>query len=224
MKTLWAKSKAFVPTILYMAIYLLWFAYLEKNVNRNYRLIHTAVDDYIPFVEVFIIPYLMWFFYVAFTIIYLYVTNRHEYVRACIFLFTGMTIFLTISTIFPNGHHLRPVYMSRDNIFTELVATLWRNDTATNLWPSIHVYNSIGAHVALMHSPEFTSKKRNVVISFVLCVSIILSTMFLKQHSVFDVVTAFAMAAAMHLLVYRLDLASSTGDIKRRGKERKVAF
>ncbi|MCR4589181.1 MAG: serine/threonine protein phosphatase, partial [Lachnospiraceae bacterium] len=108
MKELWAKSKGFVPTIVYMAIYLLWFAYLEKTTTRNYTLIHTAADDYIPFLEVFIIPYLMWFFYIAFTIIYLYMTNKREYVRACLFLFTGMTVFLAISTIFPNGHHLRP--------------------------------------------------------------------------------------------------------------------
>ena len=38
---------------------------------------------------------------------------------------------------------------ARDNIFTAMVAHLWQTDTPTNLWPSIHVYNSIGAHVAL---------------------------------------------------------------------------
>ncbi|MCR5031739.1 MAG: phosphatase PAP2 family protein [Lachnospiraceae bacterium] len=223
MKSVWEKSKAFLPSIAYMVFYLLWFAYLEKTTTRNYTLIHTKVDDYIPFLEVFIIPYLMWFFYVAFTVIYLYLTNRREYIRACIFLFTGMTIFLAISTIFPNGHHLRPTYMSRDNIFTAMVSTLWRSDTATNLWPSIHVYNSIGAHVALMHSPEFTARKRNRVISLILCISIILSTMFLKQHSVFDVATAFIMAAIMHLLVYQRELFFSPSSSKEQAKERKIA-
>ena len=38
--------------------------------------------------------------------------------------------------------------------------------------------------------------------SAVLMVNIILSTMFLKQHSVFDVVTGIIMAVFMYMLVY----------------------
>ena len=38
--------------------------------------------------------------------------------------------------------------------------------------------------------------------ALVLTVCIILSTMFLKQHSVFDVLTAFALAAFMYSVCY----------------------
>ena len=38
--------------------------------------------------------------------------------------------------------------------------------------------------------------------SAILMVSIILSTMFLKQHSVFDVVTGMITAAGMYMIVY----------------------
>ena len=38
--------------------------------------------------------------------------------------------------------------------------------------------------------------------SLVLCVLIILSTMFIKQHSVFDVSTAFMLAFVMYNVVY----------------------
>ena len=41
--------------------------------------------------------------------------------------------------------------------------------------------------------------------SFLLCISIILATMFIKQHSVFDVATAFVMAGALYAAVYRFD-------------------
>ena len=40
-----------------------------------------------------------------------------------------------------------------------------------------------------------------------MCVSIILSTMLIKQHSAFDVLTAFLMGAIMHAAVYSFDLA-----------------
>lgn len=116
-----------------------------------------------------------------------------------------MTVFLLVSTFFPNGHHLRPSVMPRDNIFTQLVALLYRTDTSTNLWPSIHVYNSIGAHIAFRRS-ELGKNKVLRFASFFLCVSIILATVFLKQHSVFDMVTAFVMAGALYAVVYRYDL------------------
>jgi len=117
-----------------------------------------------------------------------------------------MTIFLIISTLFPNGHHLRLAEMPRDNIFTHMVQGLWATDTPTNLWPSIHVYNSLGAHFAIIKSSRLENKKGIRIASLILCVSIILSTMFIKQHSVFDVITGIIMALVMYLFVYHYDV------------------
>lgn len=192
--------------VFYLIFYLLWFFWLEKKVTGHYTVIHVALDDYIPFCEVFIIPYLLWFAYVACTVIFLMFTDKTEYYRACAFLFTGMTVFLIISTLFPNGHHLRPVDMPRDNIFTYLVEHLYRKDTSTNIWPSIHVFNSLGSHLALMHSRKLKHNKVIRVGSGILAFSIVLSTVFLKQHSAYDVFTAFAMAAVLYVIVYKYDI------------------
>lgn len=205
-KTLYANYKHALPLIIYGIIYLTWFSYLEQNVTKHYKLIHMAADDYIPFCEVFVIPYFLWFVYVAAVVIFFFFKNKTDYYKTCVFLFTGMTIFLIVSTLWPNGHHLRPVAMPRDNVFTHMVNYLYSIDTPTNLWPSIHVYNSLGAHFAIMRSKEFENKKGIRIGSFILAFSIILSTVFLKQHSVYDVLTAFVMAAIMYTLVYRYDL------------------
>lgn len=53
-----------------------------------------------------------------------------------------------------------------------------------------------------MHSSYFKDKKHVQHASLVLCVLIILSTMFIKQHSVFDVSTAFMLAFVMYNVVY----------------------
>lgn len=205
-KCLYEKYGHCIPLLIYMPLYLLWFAWLEKTNVRNYQIIHVAADDYIPFCEVFVIPYFLWFAYVAAVVIFLFFKNKQEYYRACVFLFTGMTIFLAISTLFPNGHHLRPAVMPRDNIFTQMISFLWKTDTPTNLWPSIHVYNSLGAHFAVIRSSMLESKRGIKAVSFLLSTSIILSTMLIKQHSVFDVLTGIAMGAIMYVLVYRRDL------------------
>lgn len=194
----------------YAAIYFPWFVYLENRVlsPRRYTWIHMQVDNYIPFCEYFIIPYFIWFVYVFTVLITCLFTDEKEYLHNCAFLFTGMTIFLIVSTVFPNAQRLRPQEFANPNFFTGLVSRLYGIDTASNLFPSIHVYNSIGAHLAVTHNEVLNKKKWLRYGSFVICVSIILSTVFLKQHSVFDVLTAFAMAFILYPLVYKVDYAS----------------
>lgn len=68
-----------------------------------------------------------------------------------------MTIFLIVCTIFPNGLNLRPVTFPRENIYTDLVRMIYLVDTPTNVLPSIHVYNSIGAMAAIAHSTSLKS-------------------------------------------------------------------
>lgn len=218
MKLAFLKYKHGIPLLVYGAIYLSWFAHLESTVTKHYKVIHMDMDDYIPFCEIFVIPYFLWFIYVAGEVLYFFFKGKEDYYRTCIFLFTGMTIFLIISTIWPNGHHLRPVTMPRDNIFTKWISFLYQTDTATNLWPSIHVYNSIGAHLAIARSKAFENKKGIRIGSFLLATSIVLSTVLIKQHSVFDVLTAFVMAAIMYLVVYRLDLIMIYRELRSKRK------
>lgn len=208
MKTFFHKYKhSFV--LLYALIYLPWFFWLESRANQPYHVIHVALDDMIPFVEYFIVPYLLWFAYVAAVFIYLFFKNKREFYQYCIFLFTGMTLFLIISTVYPNGHLLRPADFPRHNLFTLAVQILYQADTATNIFPSIHVFNSIAAHRAVMNNRKLGSSRFFRYGSLVLMISIILSTMFLKQHSVLDVVAGIALGMMMNQLVYHTDYAFS---------------
>lgn len=209
MKTLLNKYKhAWV--FLYGLIYFPWFIYLEKTVTKRYYVIHTSFDEIIPFIEIFIIPYLLWFGFVAITMMYFFFTNKNDFYRLSIFLFTGMTIFLIISTLYPNGQILRPTVFERDNIFVDLVKRLYATDTPTNIFPSIHVYNSIGAYVGIRNSQRLKDNKFVQRGSLILATLIILSTMFLKQHSVVDVLGAFVLAMPMYYLSYMYEPQKST--------------
>ncbi len=169
--------------LLYGFIYMPWFIYLEKRTDVHYFLIHSPLDDYIPFVEYFIVPYLLWFAFVAVAAGYFFFTDKTGFYRLSAFLIVGMTFFLFLCTVFPNGLNLRPATFARDNIFVELVKHVYATDTPTNVLPSIHVFNSqYGAYL--------------------LAVLIILSTVFLKQHSVTDVIAAFALACVIYPFVY----------------------
>jgi len=181
---------------------MIWFVWLENRTNISYHPIHTGLDDIIPFQEIFIIPYLLWFAYIGVTLLYFFFTNREDFYKTTAFLFIGMTVCLIIYTIWPNAQNLRPAEFPRDNIFSRLVGFIYGMDTSTNVCPSIHVFNSIGAHIAISHSASLKNKRWIQLASFVLMLSICLSTVFLKQHSAFDGFCAILLAAVMYLIVY----------------------
>ncbi len=186
----------------YGFLYLPWFFHLEESVTSHYHVIHTELDDLIPFSEYFIIPYLLWFVYVGAAIAWFFFTNREDYYRLCTFLFTGMTLCLLICTIFPNGTDLRVSVDPDKNVFCWLVSLIHRADTNTNIFPSIHVYNSIGVHLAVCRSERFRGNRRITALSACLMTAICLSTVFLKQHSVIDVLGAILLAAAVTPLAF----------------------
>ena len=71
---------------IYFVAYLILFGYLEQRPVRAYHVVHTVFDDMIPFCEIFIIPYLLWFPYVVMTVVYFLFRNKNkkEYFRSAL--------------------------------------------------------------------------------------------------------------------------------------------
>ena len=177
--------------------------YLERTIVTEYHIMYTKIDDWIPFNEFFIIPYFIWFLYVAFMLMFLFFKDVDEFYRFGLYLALGMSISLFICQIFPNGTNLRPTNLDPNkNIFTHLVAFIYKTDTPTNVFPSIHVFNSIATHVAIVRSKFFYNNMKVKVVSFIIMISICLSTLFLKQHSFLDVVGATILSYVIYQLIY----------------------
>ena len=188
---------------LYSFIYLSWYMYLERTIVTEYHIMYTKIDDWIPFNEFFIIPYFIWFLYVAFMLMFLFFKDVDEFYRFGLYLALGMSISLFICQIFPNGTNLRLTNLDPNkNIFTHLVAFIYKTDTPTNVFPSIHVFNSIATHVAIVRSKFFYNNMKVKVVSFIIMISICLSTLFLKQHSFLDVVGATILSYVIYQLIY----------------------
>ncbi len=189
----------------YMPLYLLWFFILEQQVTEHYFVIESPLDSFIPFNEYFIIPYLLWFPFIAVSVLYFIFRDKTEYYRLCGVLISGMTVFLIVSTVFPNGINLRPdpAALGRDNLFLDLIRALHQADTSTNVCPSIHVYNSLGVCFAFFTSAHL--KKKTVLKAGILLLTVLicLSTVFLKQHSVVDVFWAFVLFLVTIPVFYR---------------------
>ena len=76
-------------------------------------------------------------------------------------------------------------------------------DKPTNVFPSIHVFNSIGCAIALIKSKKFKDNKPMHLFAIISAVLITLSTMFIKQHSFMDAVAASIIAYVLYQLIYK---------------------
>ena len=184
----------------YLVFYLSVFHWLEANITVPEVWVHCRLDDLIPFCKYAVVPYFAWFVWIPFTLFYLlWKAPRADFWRLCLPLFAGMTIALAVYVVVPNGLDLRPYRVYGSDFFARTVRWLYSTDTATNVCPSIHVFNSVMLMMAYYRSRIFDEPHRRWMrpASAVLCVSIIASTVLLKQHSCIDVVLGILLALAL---------------------------
>jgi membrane-associated phospholipid phosphatase len=207
------KAKAFVIRymhagwfLLYSAFYLVGFSLVERAGHIHYHMIHTWLDDQIPFCEYFIVPYYLWFGLIAWAVCYFIfcVKDRNEYYKMISMLMIGMTLFLIVSVVYPNKLDLRPASVDTSNVFGLLVSGLYRTDTPTNVLPSIHVFNTMAILYAVNGSDQLRKKKVTIAVVNILSILIILATMFLKQHSVIDVSLGIVMSVILQVICDRI--------------------
>lgn len=190
-----ARKRELALVIGFLLVYLACFSWLENRTGVPIHLLEMRADDYIPFCEYFIVPYYLWFPYVAAVVTYFTVfqNNKQEWLRLILSLGFGMTLFIVVSFVYPNGHTLREYSFPRQNIFTQMVRALYKADTSTNVMPSIHVFNSVACCIAVMNAESLKKYGALRWGTFVLTLLIIASTMFLKQHTILDVLVALGL-------------------------------
>lgn len=182
------------------------FMLMEQS-DVKIHIIHSLADDKIPFCPYFIIPYVLWYFFLIGTVIYFAVScpSKKEYYQYLGTLGVGMTLFLLISYVYPNGQQLRPdLSAAGDSVFISAIRFLYKIDTPTNIFPSMHVFNATASCIALYQNERCRKNKVFTAGQIVLTVSIVLSTMFLKQHSVEDVMTALILNILCYQLFYKV--------------------
>ena len=212
-----------IPFLLYLVFYMIWFTILERLPRTRFFDLSSELDTYIPFIVEFIIPYLSWFLFQAVWVVFVFFVDRKTYEQLTTMLMIGMTVFLVVSTFLPTKISLRPYYIESRGICAFLVRRLWAVDTPTNVWPSIHVFNTTALMMTLFTSQHPLLRKNAVRIPVVFwCGMIVLSPMFLKQHSVGDVLAALALNGIAYVLVYNWGFVVRVMEPKKRARRRRV--
>lgn len=167
--------------LVYFAMYLIT-EYL--NPNNSGTAVSCSLDYKIPFLEIFVIPYVGWYLLIAVSLLYFAFYNVENFKRLQIFIIVTQVAAMIIYIIFPNFQPLRPDVYPRDNFLTDIVALLQTADTNSNVCPSLHVAYSIGIASIWLKEKDAKGWVKTAIVIF--CILVCLSTAFIKQHSVID--------------------------------------
>ena len=188
--------------LLYWPVYGLLFLFVERVYPvEQYTVMHCALDDRIPFCEWFLIPYLFWFVYLVGMHLYTLLYDVDSFKRMMKYIILTYTIAIVTYLIWPTCQELRPTSFDRDNILTRFIAGFYQFDTNTNVCPSIHVIGSLAVMEAGLWCKRLSKpcKAGFVAVAVLLCIS----TVFMKQHSVLDVLAALPICLLGHFLFFR---------------------
>ncbi|MGV8984275.1 phosphatase PAP2 family protein [Clostridium sp.] len=181
------KFKKDLIALCFMAsiIFSIVFYKLLNNGDGNINSLVTNLDNAIPFLKIFILPYITWYGYVAIGLIYLCMKNRRNYYTTLISLNLGILICYIIYVVFQTTVP-RPIVTGAD-VLSKLVNIIYKNDNPFNCFPSMHVTTTCIIMKGINHT------ENNIitgVIFNIIGVLIIISTQFIKQHVVLDLVFA----------------------------------
>lgn len=188
--------------LLYWPLYGLAFELLEWAAKpSSYHVMYCPLDDKIPFMEIFILPYYLWFFALIWIHVYTFFKEPEVFRKLMVFVMCTQTIAVLIFAFFPSIQYLRPEVMPRDNIFTDMVSCIYAMDTNTNVCPSLHVIGGIGVWLAAMQCKSFSGKAWRTYLH-ISTILICISTVFLKQHSVIDIPVALIVCLVGYIAAY----------------------
>lgn len=181
-------SYAIVPlmTMLLVNVAAYYGTRIYSNDEFHYN-IATPLDLALPFLPIFVLPYVL--AYVQWIVGYIVIareSKEHCYYILIAEIIAKVLVGITF-LVFPTTLN-RPHIVSTD-FFSVLTALIYRADPANNLFPSIHCLESMFVLYGTMTMSKASSAYKRVMGT--MTVFVILSTVLIKQHVIWDALGAF---------------------------------
>lgn len=203
LKTLNEPRYAHLKLLLFWPCFGVVFFILERVwIRDGYHVMHCPVDDVIPFCQWFVIPYFFWFLFIIGMHLY---TLRYDIPAFRRFIrYLAITYWMSVAVyiLYPTCQEFRPEEFAQNNWMIQVVKFLYGFDTNTNVCPSLHVVGSVAVMLAAWDTERFSTGIWRWAFG-IAAFTISISTVFLRQHSVLDLIAALPICIVAYLIVYR---------------------
>lgn len=211
MQTLKSKSYWLSLSLMLSLAVMGMFYDILNSPERGFVVLDSPIDRMIPFVPAMSIPYLGWYPFVFGVLAYLCAKDRLMYYRVLlsmnICVWICYLIYFNFQTMVP-----RPE-LTGTGLGASVLGWLYSQDRPYNCFPSIHALHSYLVMRAVLSVPSIRkSIKRWVAGGAVL---IIVSTLLIKQHVIYDAMGAVILGECIFTIITGLALH------RRRRKESK---
>lgn len=198
----WIVEHPIRVNVIYWCIYIVSFFAVERIVTTPRYVISSPLDDMIPFTKYAIVFYVLWFPYIAYSLIYFVLkSEKRDFWKLSVSLMVSMMPTLLFYILMPNGIQLRPSSVEGNDIFAWAVRLIWNSDNTCNVCPSLHVIVTVLIDMAWTTSSITKDKPAWRWASHVVDILICASTVLLKQHSIIDVFCGIGVAVVVRALV-----------------------
>lgn len=201
------KSNRHIWHLIYWPIHILWYELVRLvSADADVLIVRSDWDREIPFIEWFVFPYVLWYVYIGAVLIYSLTRGRKEFLRCSALVCTCMFLPMLFCTIVPNGidASIRPDFetLGRTNLATKLVELIYFADSPPRcVMPSMHCSVSVGLFFTLFRSEGLKGRPWIKLCGGILSLLIILSTVFIKQHSILDLIAGVALGIIVFAVV-----------------------
>ena len=185
----------FIALLLSISFYYLdWHNELLWKNGVQFHVLSTKLDLLMPFVPGFVWLYLLYYIF-CFTPI-LVITNMDTFRRIALgYLLEGMISFVIF--LFYPTKMIRPEIIG-NSISDKLLTAVYHIDPGFNVFPSLHVANSLFVALIFYHY-----NKKIGLIFWVIALLISVSIFFVKQHYFVDFIGGAVEAVVVYLIVFK---------------------
>lgn len=195
------------PEFSHLKLLLGWVGYfilyfLTENLipAENCHIIHSPLDDLIPFNEFFVIFYVGWYVLIVGSLLYFLLYSVQNFRNLQTYIITTQILAVIVYVVYPSRQDLRPEVFPRENFLTWIMGTIYAFDTNTGVFPSLHVAYSIGIASTWLRERSVKPFLRAIIVLF--CLGVCLSVAFVKQHSVLDIFGAIPVCLVAEWFVF----------------------
>lgn len=195
------------PEFSHLKLLLGWVGYfilyiLTENLipAESCHVIHSPLDDLIPFNEFFVLFYVGWYLLIVASLLYFLLYSVESFKRLQTYLIITQVLAMVIYIVYPSRQDLRPEVFPRENVLSWIMGAIYYFDTNTGVLPSLHVAYSLGIASTWLREKSVKPWLRVAIALF--CLGVCVSVAFVKQHSVLDIFAAIPVCLVAEWFVF----------------------
>lgn len=196
MKKFFSENKDYIKNMLLVFGLNAFFYFIVKKFIGSYHLITSPLDDKIPLIPLFIIFYSIWYPYLFVVYYFIYKKDKDKFKRlinkSIICILIADLCFIIYPTMVS-----RPPINSYNSLISLMLYITYTTDIPVNCFPSLHCIFAFLVMYAVTFDKNMNKLFRIIV--GIISPLIVLSTLFVKQHALVDVLGAIIISWIIYI-------------------------